>query len=135
MCRLASIGDKDVVYDIGCGDGRLVITAVDTFNARRGLGIDIDPQLVELSKKNSARAGTGDRVAFRQQDALAIEDFSEATVVFLYLSDELNMRLRPVLRRTLKPGARIVSHRFRMGDWKPDASGGDHDLYLWNIER
>jgi precorrin-6B methylase 2 len=120
MCRLAEVGGRDVVWDVGCGDGRLVIHAVKDFKAKKGLGIDLVPALIERSKANAKRAGVDDRVTFEQKDALAIKDFSEASVVLLYLGERLNEALRPALQKTLKPGSRVVSHRFRMGDWKPD---------------
>jgi uncharacterized protein (TIGR03000 family) len=116
MCKLGAVTDKDVVYDLGCGDGRIVITAVTTFRARRGVGVDLDPERVLESRENARRLQATDKVEFRQGDALKIEDLSEATVVMLYMSDELNLALRPILQKTLKPGARIVSHRFLMGD-------------------
>jgi cyclopropane fatty-acyl-phospholipid synthase-like methyltransferase len=145
MCRMAAVGKNDVVYDIGCGDGRLVITSVQKFHARRGVGIDIRPELVKLCKENAAKAGVAAKVEFREQNALLIKDFSDASVVLLYLGDDLNLKLRPVLRKTLKPGSRIVSHRFKMGDWEPDltkkisATGNEGDqekylLHLWTIK-
>src|SRR5262245_59562779 len=146
MCKMAKIGKDDVVYDIGCGDGRLVITGVKKFGAKRGVGIDIDPDLVKTCQKNAKAAGVSDRVRFEAKDAQKIKDFSEATVVFLYLGTHLNLALRPTLEKTLKPGARIVSHRFKMGDWKPDSSKtikakdnygfeDDFDLHLYTIKK
>ena len=117
MLRLAGVSRNDVVYDLGSGDGRLVITAARDFGAR-GVGIEIDPQLVAQSAESARRAGVGDRVTFRAGD-LFDTDLSDATVVTLYLSPELNLRLRPKLLRELRPGARIVSHDFDMGDWPP----------------
>jgi ubiquinone/menaquinone biosynthesis C-methylase UbiE len=117
MLRLAGVGGNDVVYDLGSGDGRLVVTAARDFGAR-GVGIEIDPQLVAQSAESARRAGVGDRATFRAGD-LFDTDLSDATVVTLYLSPELNLRLRPKLLRELRPGARIVSHDFDMGDWPP----------------
>jgi SAM-dependent methyltransferase len=117
MLRLAGVNGNDVVYDLGSGDGRLVITAARDFGAR-GVGIEIDPQLVAQSAESARRAGVGDRVRFRAGD-LFETDLSEATVVTLYLSPELNLRLRPKLLSELRPGSRIVSHDFNMGDWPP----------------
>jgi uncharacterized protein (TIGR03000 family) len=140
MLRLAEVGADDVVYDLGCGDGSLVIAAVKDFKARRGVGVDIDPDLVAEAQANARKQGVADRVAFRQQDVLKIKDLSDASVVLLYIGDELNQRLRPVLQKTLKPGARIVSHRFLMGDWKPAQSekvksgNFEYDIHLWKIE-
>lgn len=120
MLRLARVGANDVVYDLGSGDGRLVIAAARDFGAR-GVGIEIDPGLVAQSTESARRAGVGDRVAFRAGD-LFQADLSGATVVTLYLSREINQRLRPKLLRELRPGARIVSHDFDMGDWVPSQS-------------
>jgi predicted O-methyltransferase YrrM len=146
MCKLAKIGKDDVVYDIGCGDGRMVIHAVKHFGAKKGVGIDLLPERIKECKANAKQAGVDDRVTFLQKDALTIKDFSEATVVLIYLSNSLNEALRPTLQKTLKPGARIVSHRFLMGKWKPDKSDmiraqnnsgkmEDFMLHLWTIKR
>jgi uncharacterized protein (TIGR03000 family) len=140
MLKLGEVGKEDVVYDLGCGDGRIVITAVAKFGAKRGVGVDIDPQRIRESKANARHQKVEDRVEFRQGDVLEIRDLSSATVVMLYMGDELNLQLRPILQRTLKPGARVVSHRFTMGDWKPlktvTVIGHDEDeyqLHLWKI--
>ncbi|PYN04055.1 MAG: SAM-dependent methyltransferase [Candidatus Rokuibacteriota bacterium] len=117
MLRLAGVGRDDVVYDLGSGDGRLVIAAARDFGAR-GAGIEIDPKLVALSTESARRAGVADRVTFREGDLFQM-DLSPATVVTLYLSPELNLRLRPKFLRELRPGARIVSHDYGMGDWAP----------------
>jgi SAM-dependent methyltransferase len=119
MLRLATVGPDDVVYDLGSGDGRFVIAAARDFGAR-GVGIEIDPSLVALSTESARRAGVGDRVTFRSDDFFET-DLSDATVVTLYLSRSINQRLRPKLLRELRPGARIVSHNFDMGDeWIPN---------------
>jgi len=137
MLRLANVGKDDVVYDLGCGDGRIVITAAKKYGAR-GVGVDIDPQRIKESNENARQAGVTDRVKFLQQDLFEI-DFREATVVTLYLLQRLNLRLRPKLLRELKPGTRIVSHAFDMGDWKPDkvvtVPGGDDErtIYYWVV--
>jgi SAM-dependent methyltransferase len=117
MLRLAGVNGHDLVYDLGSGDGRLVIAAARDFGAR-GVGIEIDPHLVAQSAESARRAGVADRVKFRAAD-LFDTDLSDATVVTLYLSPELNLRLRPKLLRELRPGSRIVSHDFPMGDWTP----------------
>ncbi|HET9832218.1 MAG TPA: class I SAM-dependent methyltransferase, partial [Vicinamibacterales bacterium] len=119
MLKLANTTASDVVYDLGSGDGRIVIAAAKKYGAR-GVGIEIDPELIKQANKNAAKAGVADKVTFRQQD-LFKADLSDATVVTLYLSNSINMRLQSILQRQLKPGARIVSHRFTMGDWKPEA--------------
>ena len=117
MLRLARVTADDVVYDLGSGDGRLVIAAARDFGAR-GVGVEIDPALVAQSNETARRAGVADRVAFRAGD-LFQADLSDATVVTLYLSPEINERLRPKFLRELRPGSRIVSHDFDMGDWVP----------------
>lgn len=137
MLRLAAVGKDDVVYDLGSGDGRIVITAARDFGAR-GVGIEIDPRLVAESVRWAQRAGVAERVRFVQQDFFQT-DLSPATVVTLYLSQGLNARLRPKLLRELRAGTRIVSHRFDMGDWRPeqqirvDVSGAEHTVYVWTV--
>ncbi len=118
MLKLAKVQKTDVVYDLGCGDGRTVIMAAKQFGAR-AVGIDIDPQRIEESRANAREAGVADQVTFITGD-LFEADISEATVVTLYLLNRLNMKLRPKLWRELKPGTRVVSHAFSMGDWEPD---------------
>ena len=136
MLKLAGVKQGDVVYDLGCGDGRLVITAVKNFGAKRGVGVDIDPQRIKESNENAKAAGVTDRVEFRVQD-LFETDFKEATVVTLYLLPDVNLKLRPKLLSDLKPGTRVVSHAFNMGDWEPDKTvtveQGGQTLYLWTI--
>lgn len=139
MLALADISGDDVVYDLGCGDGRIPITAAVQFGAR-GVGIDIDPVRVAESKANAVQAGVEDLVEFRQQDALTV-DVSDATVVTLYLLSSSNLKLRPILTSQLAPGARIVSHAFSMGDWEAekvdrftDDNGNTRTLYLWRTD-
>jgi SAM-dependent methyltransferase len=133
MLELAGVTSRDVVYDLGCGDGRIVIAAAKEFGAR-GVGIDIDPQRIAESEENARKAGVAGRVRFRNED-LFEADISEATVVTLYLWPWVNLKLRPKLLRGLKPGTRVVSHWHDMGDWKPDkeieVSG--RKIYLWRI--
>ena len=136
MLALAGVTAHDVVYDLGCGDGRIVITAAERFGAR-GVGVDIDPQRIAESKANAERAGVSHLVTFIQQDAVEV-DLSDATVVTLYLLSSSNMKLRPMLTTQLESDARIVSHAFAMGDWEPDqvdlftdARGNTRKLYLW----
>jgi uncharacterized protein (TIGR03000 family) len=140
MLKLGKVGKDDVVYDLGCGDGRIVVAAVGKFKAKRGVGVDLDPQRIKESKANAERAGVTDKVEFRQDDIFKVADLDSATVVMLYMGNELNAQLRPILQKKLKPGTRIVSHRFTMGDWKPDKTetitGEDGDTYLihlWTI--
>jgi SAM-dependent methyltransferase len=118
MLRMAKLSKDSVVYDLGCGDGRIVITAATHYGAR-GVGIDIDPERIRESQQNARAAGVSDRVKFIQKD-LFQTDFHEATAVMLYLSSAVNVRLRPILLRQLKPGTPVVSHDFLMGDWQPD---------------
>lgn len=133
MLTLAKTTSSDVVYDLGSGDGRIVIMAAKKFGAR-GVGVEVDAQLIKDATKNAQKAGVADRVSFRQED-LFKTDLSDATVVTLYLSNSINMRLRGILERQLKPGARVVSHRFPMGDWKPDAEVHleGTTVYVWTI--
>src|SRR5262249_15181743 len=120
MLKLAKVTANDVVYDLGSGDGRIVILAAKKYGAK-GVGVELDEQLVKDARKNAMKAGVADKVTFLQGD-LFRTDLSDATVVTLYLSNSINMRLRSLLQQQLKPGSRVVSHRFEMGDWKPDAT-------------
>lgn len=137
MLRLANVTAGDVIYDLGSGDGRILIAAARDRGAR-GVGLEIDPALVAQSTEHAQRLGLADRLSFRQQD-LFEADLTPATVVTLYLSPDLNRRLRPKLLSELRPGARIVSHRFDMGDWVPSrtlqvsSNEGSHTLYLWVV--
>jgi len=138
MLRMAAVGPDDVVYDLGSGDGRIVIMAAQTHGAR-GIGFELDADLVRRSTENARRAGVSHLVAFRQQDVLTV-DLTPATIVTIYLSRDANLKLRPAIRTQLRPGARVVSHDFDMDDWRPDAvrqllgeSGMTHTLYLWRI--
>lgn len=120
MLRMADVGQDDVLYDLGCGDGRIVITAAKEMGCR-GVGIDIDLTRIKESRENASNAGVSDKVEFLQKD-LFEADISNATVVTLYLLSKVNLRLRPKLFRELRPGTRVVSHDFSMGDWKPEKS-------------
>lgn len=133
MLKMAAVTKKDTVYDLGCGDGRIVITAAQRYGAR-GVGIDIDPERVAEATENVARAGVADRVKIIRGD-LFEADISAATVVTLYLLTDLNLKLRPKLLRDLTPGTRVVSHAFSMGDWKPEreAEVSGTTVYLWRI--
>jgi SAM-dependent methyltransferase len=133
MLRLAGVGPADVVYDLGCGDGRIVIRAAQKHGAR-GVGVDVDGRLVAEAQAAAARAGVADRVELRQQDLFGV-DLREATVVTLYLFRRVNLELRPKLLAELRPGARVVSHQFDMGDWKPDrtVNVGSSKIFLWTI--
>ena len=139
MLELAVVTRDDAVYDLGCGDGRIVIAAAQRFGAH-GVGIDIDPERIAEADANAERAGVQDLVTFIEQDAMQA-DVSEATVVALYLLSSSNVRLRPMLTAQLRPGSRIVSHAFRMGDWEPDERdqfederGNIRTIYLWRTD-
>lgn len=133
MLKLAQVTSNDRVYDLGCGDGRFVVTAARQFGAR-GVGIDIDPERIKEARALATRTGADDKVRFIEGD-LFETDISEATVVTLYLLTRLNLKLRPKLMKELKPGTRIVSHDFAMGDWKPERTEivGTSSIYLWRI--
>ncbi len=133
MLKLAGVTRKDIVYDLGCGDGRLVVTAAKEFGAR-GVGIDIDPERIKDSVANAQKAGVTRRVQFRNED-LFEADIREATVVTLYLWPSVNLKLRPKLLKDLKPGTRVVSNLHDMGDWTPEKriEVDGHPIYLWTI--
>jgi len=133
MLEIAEVRPGDVVYDLGSGDGRIVITAAQRYGAR-GVGIEIDPYRVYQARENAERAGVADRVTFREQD-LFEADFSDATVVTLYLLPTLNEKLRPLLFEQLAPGTRVVSHNFGMGTWAPDSTEqvGPSTVHRWTI--
>lgn len=144
MMKLAKVGKDDVVYDLGCGRGEILIAAVKKFNIKRGIGIDIEEDQVQKARANAKDAGVEGKVEFRQGDVLQVKDLSEATVVTLYLSNDLNKLLMPILKKQCKPGTRIVSHRFTMGDWKPDKTETidiqndipeEKLIHLWTIEK
>lgn len=139
MLSLAEVTSKDVVYDLGCGDGRIPVTAAKAYGAR-GIGVDIDPQRIAEANANAKAAGVEKLVSFRLQDAMTV-DVSDATVVTLYLLSSANLKLRPLLTKQLKPGARIVSHAFSMGDWPPDkvvdfadSKGIIRTLFMWRTD-
>ena len=138
MLSLANVQQNDILYDLGSGDGRIPIAAVENYNVNRAIGIDIDPQRIQEANANAEEAGVSDRVEFLNQD-LFESNFSDATVVTLYLLPTLNVRLRPQLLQQLEPGTRIVSHDFDMGEWKPEyteqieANGRMHTIYMWTV--
>jgi SAM-dependent methyltransferase len=141
MLKLAGVTKADVVYDLGCGDGRIVIAAAKTFGAR-AVGIDINPVRIGEAKENAKKAGVEKLVRFEEND-LFEADIHQATVVTLFLLPQINLKLRPKLLQDLKPGTRVVSNTFDMGDWKPDKetivpdtdddSYLSHKLYLWTV--
>lgn len=135
MLNAAGVGPGDLVYDLGCGEGEIVIAAA--LRGARGVGVDLDPERISNARVNAARAGVTDHVTFVEQD-LFTTDVSRATVVTLYLGPDVNRRLRPKLLRELRPGARIVSHDFSMGDWTPEhmftvPQAPGHVVYLWRV--
>lgn len=139
MLKLANVGPRDVVYDLGCGDGRIVIEAARMFGAR-GVGLDIDADLIAQAHAKAKAAGVESLVTFRVQDAMTA-DVSDATVVTLYLLAASNVKLRPILTKSLRPGSRIVAHNYPIGDWAPnvvdtftDAAGTTRTLFLWTLK-
>jgi uncharacterized protein (TIGR03000 family) len=139
MIKLAAITPSDVTYEPGVGDARITIAAVKA-GARRAVGIDLDPERVAESRANVQAAGLGDRIDIRLGDALEQPDLGSMTVVLLYMGDHFNMLIRPYLWKQLPVGARIVSHRFKMGDWEPDKTvsvndeyGLGYEVHLWTI--
>jgi SAM-dependent methyltransferase len=137
MLRMAKVTKDDLLYDLGCGDGRIVITAARLYGTH-GVGIDIDPERIKESKENAAKAEVSHLVKFYEQDIFEA-DFREATVVSLYLLTSVNLRLRPKLLTQLRPGTRIVSHNYGMDTWKPDDSAvvmvndQSHNVYMWIV--
>ncbi len=133
MLKLAGVHSGDVVYDLGCGDGRMVVTAAKRYGVR-GVGIDINPVRVQEALENVKQNGVGHLVTIKNED-LFEADISEATVVTLYLLTSLNLKLRPKLWKELKPGTRVVSHSFDMGDWKPEKTEqvNGRTIYLWRV--
>ena len=138
MLEMADVKGTDVLWDLGSGDGRIPITAAKRFGTR-GVGVDIDPQRVKEANENARKNNVTDKVRFIEEDLFNV-DFSEATVVTLYLLPEVNLRLRPKLLDSLKPGTRIVSHNYDMGNWQPEkvevvktSDNDDHIVYFWRV--
>lgn len=142
MCKLAKVGKEDVVHDYGCGDAVMLIRPIQLFGAKKGFGNDIDPKMVAKANENIAAAKLTDKITVVQGDILKMtdKDCAEATVVLLYIGDDLGAKLAPVLQKALKPGTRIVSHRFTLGEWKPTETkavigpeGDEYILHLWVV--
>lgn len=139
MLELAQVKKGDVVYDLGSGDGRIVVTAAKKYGVN-AVGFEIDPERIKESHENIKKAGVGHLVEIRQQDIRTV-DLSRASVLTMYLLPEVNLMIRPNIWKQMKPGSRVVSHDFDMGDWKPlkverlkDGSGWEHTIYLWHVE-
>ncbi|MHC2993154.1 RNA methyltransferase [Pontibacter sp. HJ8] len=133
MLKLANVNSKDVLYDLGCGDGRIVVTAAKEYGAK-ATGFDINPERIKEANANAKEAGVTDKVKFVEGNLFKV-DYSPASVVTLYLLPTVNMKLRPMLLEQLKPGTRIVSHAFDMGDWQPDETMNveGSTIYLWTV--
>jgi len=139
MLELAEVKKGDVVYDLGSGDGRIVVTAAKKYGVK-AIGFEIDPQRIKESHENIKKAGVENLVEIRQQDIRNV-DLSQASVLTMYLLPEVNLMIRPNIWKQMKPGSRVVSHDFDMGDWKAlktehikDGSSWEHTLYLWHVE-
>lgn len=134
MLELAGVGKDDIVYDLGSGDGRIAITAVKNRGAKQAFGIDINPVRIKEATENAKTAGVSDRVTFLEKD-LFKTDFSKATVVTMYLLTDVNLRLRSTVLDTLRPGTRVVSHAFNMGEWEPDYTDkpDGRDVFMWTV--
>lgn len=139
MLELAQVKKGDVVYDLGSGDGRIVVTAAKKYGIH-AIGFEIDPERIKESRENIRKAGVGHLVEIRQQDIRTV-DLSRASVLTIYLLPQVNLMIRPNIWKQMKPGSRVVSHDFDMGDWKPlkvehlkDSSRWEHTLYLWRVE-
>jgi len=144
MAKMAKIGKDDVVWDPGCGDAVMLIRPIKNLGAKKGIGIDIDPKMVKGALEKVKEAGIADKVVIREGDILNekdMADISEATVVLLYIGDDLGERISPLLQKMLKPGSRIVSHRFKLGEWVPDKTvtikgqdGDEYTLHYWEVK-
>ena len=139
MLKMAKVTDKDTVYDLGCGDGRIIVTAAKKYGAK-AFGVDLDPERVKDTQQNIKKNDVGNLVTVKEGDVLKT-NVSAATVVTLYLLPEVNEKLKPILKKQLKPGSRIVSHRFLLGDWAPDKTitvtgmdGDEYKLHLWTVK-
>lgn len=142
MAKLAKMTKDDVVYDLGCGDAVMLIRPIKQGKAKRGVGVEYDPKMVKVATENVAKEGLSKLIEIRQGDMLKLtsKDVADASVVLLYIGDDLGERVGPLLQKALKPGSRIVSHRFILGDWKPQRTvtvkgqdGGEYELHLWVV--
>lgn len=145
MAEMAKVTKDDIVWDLGCGDAVMLIRPIKKFNAKKGVGVDIDPKMIARAKEYAKKQGVADRVELRVGDILdakQMPDLKDADVVLLYIGDDLGERLGPVLQANLKPGARVVSHRFGLGKWQPTQTitvtgedEADYTLHLWVVEK
>ncbi|VTU02283.1 Uncharacterized protein OS=Chroococcidiopsis thermalis PCC 7203 GN=Chro_0526 PE=4 SV=1: Methyltransf_31 [Gemmataceae bacterium] len=144
MAELAKVTKDDVLFDPGCGDAVMLIRPVKKLGAKKGFGIDIDPKMVKVAQDKAKDEGVADKVVITQGDILNEKDMAavaESTVVLVYIGDDLGARMSPLLQKMLKPGARVVSHRFKLGDWAPDKTvqvkgedGDEYTLHLWVVK-
>lgn len=134
MLQMGQATANDIHYDLGSGDGRIVVTAARDFKVKKGVGVDIDPVRIREANANAKAAGVTDRVTFMQTDLFKF-DFTEASILTLYLLPDVNLKLRPIILDKMKPGTRIVSHAFTMGDWRPDSQevAEGEALYYWMV--
>jgi uncharacterized protein (TIGR03000 family) len=144
MAELAKVTKDDVIFDPGCGDAVMLIRPVKKLGAKKGIGIDIDPKMVKAAEEKAKAEGVSERVVITQGDILNEKDMAacaEASVVLIYIGDDLGARMAPVLQKLLKPGTRVVSHRFGLGEWKPDKTvtvtgtdGAEYTLHYWEVK-
>jgi uncharacterized protein (TIGR03000 family) len=144
MATMAKVGKDDVIFDPGCGDAVMLIRPIKKLGAKKGIGIDIDPKMVKVAEDKAKAEGVAAKVVIKEGDILNEKDMAicaEASVVLVYIGDDLGARMAPVLQKLLKPGTRIVSHRFTLGDWKPDKTvtvkgidGDDYVLHYWEVK-
>ena len=144
MAELAKVGKDDVIFDPGCGDAVMLIRPVRKLGAKKGIGIDIDPKMVEKAKAKAKEEGVAEKIVITEGDVLNEKDMAvcaEASVVLIYIGDDLGARMAPVLQKLLKPGTRVVSHRFKLGDWEPDKTvkvsgkdGDEYTLHYWVVK-
>lgn len=144
MAAMAKIGKDDVIFDPGCGDAIMLIRPVKSLGAKKGIGIDIDPKMVKIAQEKAKTEGVAEKIVIKEGDILNEKDMAvcaEASVVLIYIGDDLGARMSPVLQKLLKPGTRVVSHRFKLGDWKPDKTvtvkgedGDEYTLHYWVVK-
>ncbi|MCI0703350.1 MAG: TIGR03000 domain-containing protein [Planctomycetia bacterium] len=144
MAELAKVGKDDIIFDPGCGDAVMLIRPVKKLGAKKGIGIDIDPKMVKIAQEKAKTEGVAEKIVIKKGDILNEKDMAicaEATVVLIYIGDDLGARMSPVLQKLLKPGTRVVSHRFKLGDWKPDKTvivkgedGDEYTLHYWVVK-